>query len=301
VSKRDELLKSLGGGGFKGMVGETTPPGLDPAAAKAPDHSRGMTRRKDVWSIPLALIEPDPDQPRTEYDEEALGRLAESLKARGQLQPIRVRKDEGRGVYVILLGERRFRAAKRAGLAELQCIVHDGDLGPDEKLMVQLVENCVREDLRPVEQARAYRKLLDSQGWSISQLGRELAVSQAGVSKALALLELPPDVQEAVEQGGLAPTTAYEISRLDDAADQRVVAQAAEQGGLRRAEVAQLVESLKAKRPAPAAKPEPVTMDLGDGTQVRISWRKANGTDAIKALKLALRRLQEQQRDGQAA
>jgi ParB family transcriptional regulator, chromosome partitioning protein len=301
VSKRDELLKSLGGGGFKGMVGETTPPGLDPAAAKAPDHSRGMTRHKDVWSIPLALIEPDPDQPRTEYDEEALDRLAESLKARGQLQPIRVRKDEGRGVYVILLGERRFRAAKRAGLAELQCIVHDGDLGPDEKLMVQLVENCVREDLRPVEQARAYRKLLDSQGWSISQLGRELAVSQAGVSKALALLELPPDVQEAVEQGGLAPTTAYEISRLDDAADQRVVAQAAEQGGLRRAEVAQLVESLKAKRPAPAAKPEPVTMDLGDGTQVRISWRKANGTDAIKALKLALRRLQEQQRDGQAA
>src|SRR5690349_20182301 len=114
MSKANDLLARLGGGAARSMIGDTPPPGLDPAAAQGPGHSRGMSRRKDVWTIPVELLEPHPDQPRTEYDEEALDRLAQSLKTRGQLQPIRVRKDEGRGVYVILLGERRYRAAKRA-------------------------------------------------------------------------------------------------------------------------------------------------------------------------------------------
>ena len=86
----------------------------------APAHLDGVTRAKNAASIPVEKIDRDPDQPREEFDAEALGRLAESLKARGQLQPIRVRWDEGRGVYVIVCGERRWRAARMAGLADGQ-------------------------------------------------------------------------------------------------------------------------------------------------------------------------------------
>jgi ParB family chromosome partitioning protein len=292
MSKRDDLLKSLGGGPSKSMIGDAPPPGLDPASAQGPDHSRGITRRKDVWTIPLALIEPDPNQPRTEYDEDALTRLSESLKSRGQLQPIRVRKDELRGVYVIILGERRYRAAKLAGLSDLQCAIHERDLGDDEKLEIQLVENCLREDLRPIEQARAYRRLIDSQGWSVTQLARELAISQGAVSKALALLDLPAEVQQQVEQGILAPHTAYEVSRLDTSELQAEVAQAVVEQGLKRSEVSELVTAIRAKRPAPVARPEPVTLEVEPGVVVKITWKKAGGVEAEKALRMALRQLQ---------
>ena len=85
------------------------------------------------------------------YDEEALARLAESLKTRGQLMPIRVRWDAGRGTYVILAGERRWRAARMAGLAELQCVIHDEEMTADERLALQLVENALRDDLGRVD------------------------------------------------------------------------------------------------------------------------------------------------------
>ena len=84
--------------------------------------------------IPIEKIQSDPDQPREEFESEALDRLAESLKVRGQLQPIRVRWDEGRGVYVIIIGERRWRAAVQAGLPTMSCVVHDGSVDPGELL-----------------------------------------------------------------------------------------------------------------------------------------------------------------------
>jgi ParB family chromosome partitioning protein len=90
---------------------------------QVPAHLQGVTRVKNVAQIPVEKIGPDPDQPREEFDEEALGRLADSLKARGQLQPIRVRWDEGRGLYVILVGERRWRAARMAGLPTLSAVI----------------------------------------------------------------------------------------------------------------------------------------------------------------------------------
>jgi ParB family transcriptional regulator, chromosome partitioning protein len=296
MSKADDLLRSLGGGAAKSMIGDQVPPGLDPAAALGPGHSPGMTRRKDVWSIPLDRIEPDPDQPRVEYDEEALDRLAESLRSRGQLQPIRVRHDQGRGVYMILLGERRYRAARRAGLRDLQCVIHDAPLGPEEKLELQLVENCAREDLKPIEQARAYRRLIDARGWSITRLARELSVSQPAVSKALALLELPATVQDQVERGALAPNTAYEVSQLADPEAQAALAEAVVEQKLTRAEVAQAVQAVKARRPTPAARPAPVDLDLGDGVAIRITYRKASPLTPAQALRRGLKVLADRER-----
>jgi ParB family chromosome partitioning protein len=144
---------------------EAHPPG---AAPSAPARWQGVTKSKNAVEIPLEKIVADPDQPRREFDEEELGRLAESLRTRGQLQPIRVRWDEGSAKYMILIGERRFRAAGMAGLPSLSAVVVEGELAPADRLAIQLVENCLREDLGPIEQARAYKALMEANGWSAS-------------------------------------------------------------------------------------------------------------------------------------
>jgi ParB family chromosome partitioning protein len=256
----------------------------------------GVVRSKDAAEIPLSRIDRDPDQPREEFSKEALERLAQSLRTRGQLQPIRVRWEEGRGIYLIVCGERRWRAASMAGLETLSCIIMERPAGPGELLALQLVENALREDLSGLEQAKAYRSLLDVNGWSARHLAAELAVNPATVTRALALLELPAEVQERVEQGGLSPAAAYEVSKLADPVAQVEVAAAVVDQKLTRSEVAELVQAVKARRPAPAGKPSPVELDLGDGTLVKITWRKANATGPTQALRKALKVLQDRDR-----
>jgi ParB family chromosome partitioning protein len=250
--------------------------------------------------IPVAKIDRDPDQPRQEFDEEDLARLAESLRVRGQLQPIRVRWDEGRGMYVILAGERRWRAARMAGLDKLSCVIHEGALAEDEKLAMQLVENALRTDLKPVEQARAYRRLMDAKGYSTRDLAAELHIAQTSVVRALALLDLPADVQVRVEEGKLAATVAAELTKIPDAELQAEVAQAVVAEGLTRTEVAELVQAVKAKRPTPARRPEPLTMDLGDCT-VTVRWKRASDTTALQALRKAAKFIQAREAPEQAA
>jgi ParB family chromosome partitioning protein len=304
MSKREELLRS-GGSNILSSMGagqsQELPAGLDPAAAlQRPAHLEGLTREKAAARIAVDRIVRDPDQPREEFDEEALQRLADSLRTRGQLQPIRVRWDEGRGVYVILVGERRWRAAQRAGLAELSCIVVEGELPADERLMIQLVENALREDLRPVEQARAYKALMEARGWSGNQLAKELHIAQSSVVRALALLELPAPVQAQVEQGALAATVAAELTKLPEPAMQAEVAQAIVDQGLTRSEVAEVVKAVRARRPA-QTRPDPVEVDLDDGITVIVRYRKPTTVTAQQALRKALKVLQDRDRDDQAA
>jgi ParB family chromosome partitioning protein len=278
--------------------GGSTPAGMDLGRAMTmPARLQGVVKDKDAAIIPVDKIDRDPDQPRDDFDAESLERLAESLRTRGQLQPIRVRWDEGKGTYVIIAGERRWRAARMAGLSTLRCVVQEGPASPEELLALQLIENALREDLKPVEQARAYRRLMDAHGWSGSEVARQLAVDQSVVSRALSLLELPSPVQEQVDAGSLAVRSAAEIARLAEPELQLQVAQAAVAEGLKRDEVAALVRAVKAKRPAPAARPAPVEVDLGDGTVVRVSWKKANSTTALQALRRAVRQLQQEGQD----
>jgi ParB family transcriptional regulator, chromosome partitioning protein len=294
VSKRELLSEGLANvresmGDFGGAVHRA------PVSGRSlPPHLQGVIRSKDVSQIEVGRIIRDPDQPREEFDQDAIGRLAESLKARGQLQPIRVRWDEGRGSYMIVVGERRWRAATLAGLPSLSCVIVEGPMPADEILAIQMVENAVREDLKPIEQANAYRRLIDAKGWSVRQLAGELSIHHAQVVRALALLELPEEIQDKVEQGGLSPAAAYEVSKLDEPAAQVEMARAAVAEKLTRSEVAQAVQSVRARRPAPASKPEPITIDLGDGS-VTIKWKKS-GTTAIQFLRKALKELQDRER-----
>ena len=150
-----------------------------------------MSRNKDAALIPTDKIGPDPDQPREEFDPDELQRLAESLQTRGQLQPITVYWEEGRGLYVIVCGERRWRAAKLAGMTTMTATILARAPEPGERLALQLIENLLRSDLRPVEEAKAYRQLMRLNGWNAAQLSRELAVTESKVTRAMALLELP--------------------------------------------------------------------------------------------------------------
>jgi ParB family chromosome partitioning protein len=241
MGKLEELSRQMAGNVNDSLgVGRPARPAVSPAQApSAPARWQGVIKSKDALEIPVEKIDRDLDQPRDEFGEEALARLAESLKARGQLQPIRVRWDEGRGVYVILCGERRWRAARMAGLATLSCVVVEEPLSPSELLAIQLIENCLREDLRPIEQARAFQTLMERNGWSARQVARELAIDHSGVARALALLTLPEDVQGDVEAGRIAPRTAYELSKVEDPAEQAALAQEAAAGRLKRDELAE--------------------------------------------------------------
>ncbi|HMB07103.1 MAG TPA: ParB/RepB/Spo0J family partition protein [Isosphaeraceae bacterium] len=299
MSKLDELMKhqenmdaSLG----VGYATDNTPLGMSlDHAQRVPARLQGVAKSKNAIEVPVDKIQPDPDQPREEFEAEALERLAESLKAKGQLQPICVRWDEGRGVYVIIMGERRWRAAVMARLPVMTCVVHEGVLDPGEQLALQLVENALREDLRPVEQAKAYRKLMDMHNWSGNRLAKELAIDQAAVSRALALLDLPAAVQAKVDSGELATRTAYEIGKLDDAAEQLALAERAAAREISRDQVQATVKARKIGKPASAATPSPRReIRFDDGAKIVVTLPPgAFGTEAIiEMLRRGIKKLQ---------
>jgi ParB family transcriptional regulator, chromosome partitioning protein len=282
MSKLDEMRRTSGGSISESMGGGRTPAVAIPGEyrsgpAPPPLKMQGVKRRGDVSDIPVAKIGTDPDQPRKFFDDEALDRLAESLKTRGQLQPIRVRWSEGRGEYIVIVGERRYQAAVKAGLPTLACVVVEGEIPPGELLSIQLVENCLREDLRPMEQARAFRALMDSNGWNQSRLGEELRITQSAVAKALASLDLPAAVQEMVDKGDLDRSKAYELSKLDEPAEQVAVAERVVAEGLSRDETAQVVKKKAESKTA--------------GKIARASGDKGRGATKGKPAKLPTERI----------
>jgi ParB family transcriptional regulator, chromosome partitioning protein len=245
MSKLDELMKASRGIASESMGRPQAAAVMNrasaPIAAPMPDRLQGIARSKNAAEIPLDKIDRDPDQPREEFEPGALARLAESIRVRGQLQPIRVRWDEERSLYIIVCGERRWRAARMAGSTTLSCVIMDGPISSAELLSLQLVENLVREDLKPIEQAKAFRAVMDLNGWSTHDVARELAVDQSSVVRALKLLDLPAAVQEQVEQGTLSPTTAYEVSKLGDPDEQVALADRVIAQGLSRADAVEAV------------------------------------------------------------
>ena len=292
MAKFDDL-KRLGGENVRESMSVGRPGrGIIPASSGIPDREVGIARDKDARTIEIARIVPDPAQPRKKFDQEELGRLADSIGKHGQLQPILVHWSEGLGRYKILFGERRWRAAQMVGLATMQCRVSERDLTDPERLSIQLIENVLRSDLKPIEQAHAYRDLMAAQQINYRQLADQLSINPGTIAKAIALLELPPEVQERVEQGGISPAAAYQISRLEVPADQVALAGQVEEHKITRDEIVGLVEKIKQKRAgkAPKApKPDPEVFDVGGGTTVTVNWQVASATTAEQALKEALK------------
>ncbi len=204
-------------------------PVLAPAPAKKDIGRRPL---RNVGKVAISQVVPDPDQPRIEFGEEALELLALSIREKGQLTPIRVRWSETLGKWIIISGERRWRATQRAGLNEIDCYFDEGDLTPSEILEQQLVENCLREDLQPIEEAEAFASLKKLNDWTAKQVADALRIQPSRVSRALALLELPNDIQDQVTHGRISARSAYELSRLTDPKKQAELAQEAAAGNL---------------------------------------------------------------------
>lgn len=216
-------------------------------------------------AIPVDRIDPDPNQPRTVFDADALDRLARSLATHGQIQPIAVRPGPVPGRFTIVAGERRWRAATRAGRATLDAVILDGAMPDDERFALQIIENAQREDLAPLDQARAFRALMNYNGWSARQLAAALHLHPGTVTRSLARLNLPEPVRAHLATGQLAPSIADQITRLDDPAAQVALADRAVAEGLSRRDTAHAVQQARTAPP-----PTPNTAPIPDPRRHRV-------------------------------
>ena len=174
-------------------------------------------------TLPISKVEPREDQPRRAFDEVALQELSESIKQYGLIQPITVRRLED-GYYQIIAGERRWRAARLAGLAEVPVNIIEAD---DRRAMeLALVENLQREDLNPIEEARGYRTLMDDYGMTQEEAASAVGKSRSAVANSLRLLGLCPPVLELLEKGELSPGHARALLAIRSEALQLEAAQA---------------------------------------------------------------------------
>jgi ParB family chromosome partitioning protein len=224
-----------------------------PVLAPAPGRKdAGRRPVRNFGRIAIGQVIPDPHQPRKDFAEDELNELALSIREKGQLTPIRVRWSESLEKWIVIFGERRWRAAQHAGLTEIDCYFHEGDLSESEILEQQLIENCLRIDLHPIEEAKAFAQLIRLNDWTAKRVADELRVHPSRVSRALALLRLPEDLQEQVESGRVAARSAYELSKLADPNKQAELAQEAAAGNLPPEKAARAVRQRLGK-----AKPQP--------------------------------------------
>ena len=181
----------------------------------------------EVVDLPVEVIVPNPNQPRTRFSPEALEALSNSIAASGVVQPLIVRKLSD-GSYELIAGERRLRAAQMAGLDRVPAVVRDSDEA--ERMEVALIENMVREDLNPVEEARACAALVEDLGLSKEELGRRVGRSRPQVSNLIRLLDLPDEVLEMLEDGRLSEGHGRAILQVADHDGRRDLARRAESG-----------------------------------------------------------------------
>ena len=199
-------------------------------------------------SLPIQRVEPNPLQPRKAFDEEELEQLADSIREHGIIQPLTVRKASG-GYYQIIAGERRWRAARLAGLNEVPALIVEAD---DRTVMeLALIENLQRQDLNPVEEANGYHTLMQEYGLTQEEVAKEVGKSRPAVANALRLLSLPKEVLELLEIGALTPGHARAVLSLKSEQLQLEAASkiTTEQLSVRQAEA--LCKRLSNQKPAP--------------------------------------------------
>ena len=191
-----------------------------------------------------------------------------------------------------------------AGKATVACVIVEGEMTESEILHDQLVENCLRSDLQPIEQAEAFRGLMEAKNWTAARLAEEIHIRDSTVFKALALLELPGEVRERVAAGEIKPATAYALSQLDGPQDQVEMAERVVAEKLTRDEAAVAVRE-KTGGKVPAARKGRVEIRLGGGRKVTVSGLADDRPETIvAALKQALKQMQERAREadhGEAA
>jgi ParB family transcriptional regulator, chromosome partitioning protein len=189
-------------------------------------------RTSTLREVPIGSIKPNPRQPRINFDEDTMSSLAASIKELGVLQPVLVRQIGGVAAddYELIAGERRWRAARRAGLQSIPVLVHTSD--ETKSLEQALVENLHRQDLNVLEEAAAYQQLIEEFGYKHDQVAKRVGKSRTAVTNTLRLLQLPAGVQRLLSEGQISPGHARALLGTPDRAYQEVLAKAAVADGL---------------------------------------------------------------------
>ena len=236
-----------------------------------------------VSTLPLREIEPDKDQPRKDFDEQALSELADSIARHGLLQPIAVRAAAG-GAYKIIAGERRWRAARLAGLSEVPVVIKD--VTDAEAMELALIENLQREDLDPVEEAMGYRQLMERCELTQEQTAQKIGKSRSAIANSLRLLNLPDDVLAFLKEGKLSTGHAKVLLGLPDAALQTKAAEAVVGQNLNVRQTEALCKKLV--KPEKPPKPQPRRPALAGeveyalrevlGSEVKVDYKNGQGS-----------------------
>jgi len=261
----DEPRKGLGRG-LSALLGEEA------------EAQTGRERERTTHTVPIEQVSPGQFQPRHRFDDDEMNSLVESVRSKGILQPILVRRDPLHAdAYEIIAGERRWRAAQRAQLHEIPVIVRE--FSDEEVLEIALIENLQRENLSPIEEANAYQRLMDEFGHTQEVLAKAVGRSRSSVANTLRLLTLPQSVQTEVDTGALSAGHARALVGIDDA--ERLAGDIISKGlSVRQAEhLAQASKSGPTARPkkTPAKDPDTIALehDLSNmlGLRVAIKFR----------------------------
>ncbi len=255
------------------------------------EAARAATSGGTLLSLALDAIDPNPDQPRATLAPEALEALAASVRATGILQPVVVAPADAAGRHQLIAGERRWRAARLAGLQRVPAIVREVDAR--ERLELALVENVVREDLSPIDVAQACACLIEDFGQSHGELAARLGRSRPAISNLVRLLELPQDIQDHVAGGALSEGHARAILMADGPARRGRLAERVMAEGLSVRRTEELARADAAPAPSPRGAPAPTAVGdaaleaFGTAFDAPVRVRTARGGQVVVELRFA--------------
>jgi ParB family chromosome partitioning protein len=240
-----------------------------------------------LQEVPIEELRPNPEQPRQDFSESSLRELADSIGQQGVLQPVLVEEGDD-GSYLIVAGERRVRAARLAGLERVPVVVRR--FTASEKLQIALIENVQREDLSPLEEARAYKRLMELGNFSQEQVAQKVGKDRSTVANTLRLLKLPGEAYAALEQGAISAGHARAILMLVNVSDQSVLLRRIVDHNLSVRQAEEMASAMnrgkKGNRSRPAQKPVERSPDVRDlerkimqklGTKVEIKGTAQKG------------------------
>lgn len=237
-----------------------------------------------VQNIKVIEIEPNKEQPRKHFDSESLEDLAKSIKRYGVIQPIIVNKKDN--YYMIVAGERRWRASKIAGLTEIPCIVRDNDERKNRD--IALIENIQREDLNPIEKARGFKQLLDEYELTQQELADMVGISRSALANTVRLLNLDPRIMKLAEEGKLLECHCRSLMAIDDVEKQYKAALRIIENGDTVRDIERKVKNTREARSKKDNKYEAIYRDIEDsfqsffGTKVKLNAKKRSGTITIQ-------------------
>ena len=237
----------------------------------------GQTKATSSRLVPVDRIEANPDQPRQTWDEAAMDDLAASIREHGVLQPVLVRPREG-GRYQLVAGERRWRAAKRAGLQTVPAMIEEID--DDTALEIAIIENLQREDLSPLDEALMFERMTADHGYSVRKLAQKLGKDKGYIENRLRLADAPPEVQQLVSLRKDTLSHAYELLKVEDPRKRRRLAEQVARGELSLVKLRDRVEGRRSTRAKPAA----ATVARDDTTPVDEATAAWTGVRPAKTL-----------------